>query len=919
MKETPVLSFSAFLNAVVRIMLCRGAHAKPNHAIHHYSKVHKTKFQAMVFACIGVLITPVYAQSVIALNGVDQVLIAPLDSPTPFDNGLDIHRYFVVWQAPAVIQAGVVFGAESSASAGGNGVYITVSNIGGNYMLAAAAVNNGVIDGHETIASPSPVMPNQTYRILFQYNSDADRQYWRVDSSSNSGPSVFSSMSVGNVDQIIVGGRTVNGIHQDFQAGVFSELAYWSPTTAFDTSGRSDILENGNAPGNTPPGIPTQYWPLASDYNPTFGSAVVIGPSIANQPPTITSTPILSAQEGVAYSYDIDATDPEGQVITYSLVAGPPDIIIDTQTGVLSWTPSYTDAGDHPVSVTIEDSAGGTVSHDFTITVSDNNGLPVVQSSAITSVVEATAYSYPVVVSDPDGDALSYQLQQAPSGMLIDTNGVITWLPAIGQLGNFPVTVTIDDGTATIQHTYTLTVMLNDDRDGDGVLNQNDDCPLDPVAAVGNHDGDALCDVSDLDDDNDGVPDLVDLCPLDAGGALNNTDGDQWCNETDLDDDNDGVNDSSDAFALDASEWLDTDGDGVGNNTDPDDDNDGLSDQYENSYAHLNALDGSDAQLDSDNDGATNLEEFQAGSDPSDSNSSPELIIHTFSSSSGTINQAGREVTLSWTSWNATDIRLSNDVTSTVTTGLAENGSFVVTPQQTTRYTLTAIRGAEQVNKNLTITLNTAVPDSRWSSNLSLDDDQFISTSITVADDGSTYVGSFDGSLYKMNANGDVDWVLPDTGRVMGKVVINNNNIIFGGDSASSHIGTICSFNTDGTEDWVFSALSPVMASPVISQDGAVVYGVSFDGVIYALNSSDGSLRWSHMLDNAQVVAAPTLTPVGDTLIVRSATTAFAISITEAELLYMPQPEGVIVPDGSIPNQNGEFPPMLWRRVFSSP
>ena len=58
----------------------------------------------------------------------------------------------------------------------------------------------------------------------------------------------------------------------------------------------------------------------------------------------------------------------------------------------------------------------------------------------------------------------------------------------------------------------------------------------------------------------------------------NDNDGDGILDDIDSDDDNDGVNDSLDAFILDASEQKDTDGDFIGNNEDLDDDNDGYLD-----------------------------------------------------------------------------------------------------------------------------------------------------------------------------------------------------------------------------------------------------------------------------------------------------------------------------------------------------
>ena len=60
---------------------------------------------------------------------------------------------------------------------------------------------------------------------------------------------------------------------------------------------------------------------------------------------------------------------------------------------------------------------------------------------------------------------------------------------------------------------------------------------------------------------------------------------------------------------------VDTDGDGILDINDPDDDNDGMPDIFEISNG-LNSLLASDASADPDADGATNLQEFQTGTDP---------------------------------------------------------------------------------------------------------------------------------------------------------------------------------------------------------------------------------------------------------------------------------------------------------------
>jgi hypothetical protein len=107
-----------------------------------------------------------------------------------------------------------------------------------------------------------------------------------------------------------------------------------------------------------------------------------------------------------------------------------------------------------------------------------------------------------------------------------------------------------------------------------------------------------------VDSDGDGIGDNQDQVPSDPNDYL--------------DSDNDGVGDSSDP---------DIDGDGVINAEDPfpnqaeysaDSDGDGMPDTWETRY-NLNPNDPSDAAMDEDGDGVTNLNEFLAGSPPSGS------------------------------------------------------------------------------------------------------------------------------------------------------------------------------------------------------------------------------------------------------------------------------------------------------------
>lgn len=66
--------------------------------------------------------------------------------------------------------------------------------------------------------------------------------------------------------------------------------------------------------------------------------------------PSITSTPLFEASVGNMYHYDIDAIG--NPVPTFTLLTSPSGMILDTTTGIISWTP--TDLSDFKVEVTIQ-------------------------------------------------------------------------------------------------------------------------------------------------------------------------------------------------------------------------------------------------------------------------------------------------------------------------------------------------------------------------------------------------------------------------------------------------------------------------------------------------------------------------------------------------------------------------------------
>ncbi|APZ93100.1 putative Ig domain-containing protein [Fuerstiella marisgermanici] len=105
-----------------------------------------------------------------------------------------------------------------------------------------------------------------------------------------------------------------------------------------------------------------------------------------NEAPIFTSTPITLVEAGRPYSYDSNADDPDGDTLTYELLAGPEGMTIDSATGEITWSPETGDEGNHSVVIKASDGRGAFDEQQFTVEVRDlvPNRPPVIISSPVT-------------------------------------------------------------------------------------------------------------------------------------------------------------------------------------------------------------------------------------------------------------------------------------------------------------------------------------------------------------------------------------------------------------------------------------------------------------------------------------------------------------------------------------------------------
>ena len=172
---------------------------------------------------------------------------------------------------------------------------------------------------------------------------------------------------------------------------------------------------------------------------------VAVQPDRPNASPLFTSSPPLFAVAAEPYAAQLEAIDPEGGAVTYALIAGPLGMAV-TEGGALTWTPEAADQGPVPVAVAATDPLGATASQAWIIDARGSNSPPVITSAPVTGALSGGLYGYRVAASDPDGDALTFRLTEAPEGMTVDARtGLIVWRPVDDDEGANPVTVQVED------------------------------------------------------------------------------------------------------------------------------------------------------------------------------------------------------------------------------------------------------------------------------------------------------------------------------------------------------------------------------------------------------------------------------------------------------------------------------------------
>ncbi len=116
-----------------------------------------------------------------------------------------------------------------------------------------------------------------------------------------------------------------------------------------------------------------------------------------------------------------------------------------------------------------------------------------------------------------------------------------------------------------------------------------------------------------------------------------------------------------------------------------------------------------------------------------------------------------------------------------------------------------------------------------------------------IADDGTVYVGSVDGTFYAFNPDGSIKWSYYAGGEFKDTAAVGNDGTVY---VCNWFQHTLYAFNPDGSVKWTDSAFSSPISLPAIAKDGRIfigwgssLYAYSPDGDVVLDFTTNGVVR----------------------------------------------------------------------------
>ncbi len=182
---------------------------------------------------------------------------------------------------------------------------------------------------------------------------------------------------------------------------------------------------------------------------------VVTTPDPTNTSPTISGSPSSTTEAGRWYRFDPDASDADGDSLTFTISGLPGWARFNASTGRLSGRPEVDDAGTYDdIVISVSDGKASSSLPAFVLTVTappPTNSPPTISGSPPRSVEVGSAYTFSPTAEDPDGDDLVFSISRRPAWATFDTStGTLSGTPGSGSSGRYrDIVIRVSDGQLT--------------------------------------------------------------------------------------------------------------------------------------------------------------------------------------------------------------------------------------------------------------------------------------------------------------------------------------------------------------------------------------------------------------------------------------------------------------------------------------
>ena len=183
-----------------------------------------------------------------------------------------------------------------------------------------------------------------------------------------------------------------------------------------------------------------------------------------NDPPTvIMADDILTATENVLFTYDVNATDPDGDNVQFFTDSSL--FTIDVDTGLINFTPGPSDGGNYTITISARDTANATGTKVILLEIIPVNDPPSIDdfypATTPVTITEGETLTFSISKSDPDATTPTVKWYRNNSELAGEDGDYYTFRSGSqfsNPLGSYKIKAEISDGEFSVNQQWVLFV-----------------------------------------------------------------------------------------------------------------------------------------------------------------------------------------------------------------------------------------------------------------------------------------------------------------------------------------------------------------------------------------------------------------------------------------------------------------------------